>query len=103
MPSIEEGYGLVCAEALGSGAVPLVSEACTDICRHMENALVHAIGDVGALTEHITKLHHDRALLTCLRDGALRSASQHTWTTAGVKLLDVYAEVIAEHRCASSN
>ena len=41
LPSLEEGYGLVCAEAMGSGCVPLVSDACTDLCRHMENALVH--------------------------------------------------------------
>ncbi len=39
LPSIEEGFGLVCTEAMGSGCVPLVSDACTDVCKHMENAL----------------------------------------------------------------
>ena len=34
LPSIEEGFGLVCTEAIGSGCVPLVSDACTDLCRH---------------------------------------------------------------------
>ena len=41
LPSLEEGYGLVCVEAIGCGCVPLVSDACTEVCRHMENALVH--------------------------------------------------------------
>ena len=51
----------MCTEAMGSGCVPLVSDACTDVCIHMENALVHRVGDVEALTQHITMLHEDRA------------------------------------------
>ena len=72
LPSIEEGFGLVCTEAMGSGCVPLVSEACTDICRNMENALVHRVGDVEALTKQITLLHEDRPLLERLRAAGLR-------------------------------
>src|SRR5208282_1875306 len=34
LPSIEEGFGLVCTEAMASGCVPLISEACTDVCRN---------------------------------------------------------------------
>ncbi len=94
LPSIEEGFGLVCVEALGSGSVPLVSAACTDTCVHMENALVHPVGDVTALAEHITMLDADRSLLARLRDGALRSAPEVTWTAAGVTLLDAYRDAI---------
>jgi glycosyltransferase involved in cell wall biosynthesis len=104
LPSIEEGFGLVCAEAMGSGCVPLVSNACTDICRHLENALVHQVGDVQALTEHISMLDEDRSLLNALRAADLREASDFTWTAAGAKLLDVYRETIAMYsrRTASS-
>jgi hypothetical protein len=94
LPSIEEGFGLVCTEAMGSGCVPLVSDACTDVCRHLENALVHRVGGVGALEEHITMLHRDRRLLSRLRDGCLRTAPDVTWTAAGTRLLDVYREVV---------
>ena len=38
LPSIEEGFGLVCTEAMASGCVPLVSNACTELCRHQENS-----------------------------------------------------------------
>jgi glycosyltransferase involved in cell wall biosynthesis len=97
LPSIEEGFGLVVAEAMGCGCVPLISNACTDICRHMENGMVHDVGDVKALQQHLTLLHQDRALLARLRLAALKTARQTTWTVAGAKLLQVYRDVIAAH------
>lgn len=99
LPSIEEGFGLVCVEAIGSGAVPLVSEACTNACRHMENALVHKIGDVKTLTEHITTLYQDRALLERLRSGCLRTAPSLTWKMAGARLLEAYEQAMALGTC----
>ena len=95
LPSIEEGSALVCNEAIGSGCVPLVSRVSSSACRHMENALVHPVGDVAMLQQHITMLHDDRALLTRLREGALASAPRLTWAAAGVVLADVYREVAA--------
>jgi len=94
LPSIEEGFGLVIAEAMGSGCVPLASDACTDICKHMQNGMVHHVGDVDTLTQQFTMLHEDRALLERLRAASLDSAREVTWTAAGVTLLDVYREVI---------
>jgi glycosyltransferase involved in cell wall biosynthesis len=98
LPSIEEGFGLVCTEAMGSGCVPLVSDACTDTCKHMENAMVHHVGNVNALTQHIKMLHDDRSLLERLRAGALNTAPAVTWNAAGVKLLQVYHEIITNRR-----
>jgi glycosyltransferase involved in cell wall biosynthesis len=95
LASIEEGFGLVCTEAMGSGCVPLVSDACTDICKHLDNSLIHHVGDVKALTEHITLLHDDRRLLENLRAAALHTAQKVTWNAAGVKLLQAYREVTA--------
>ena len=101
LASIEEGFGLVCTEAMGSGCVPLVSEACTDTCKHMENALVHRVGDVKALTEHITMIHEDRALLERLRTSSLNAAPTLTWTAAGRRLLQAYQEVIDAARAGN--
>lgn len=94
LPSIEEGFGLVCVEALGSGAVPMVSDACTDVCRHGENALVHHVGDVDAIATQLAQLHADRALLARLRAAALQSAAEVTWTAAGVRLVEAYRETV---------
>jgi glycosyltransferase involved in cell wall biosynthesis len=98
LPSLEEGFGLVCTEAMGSGCVPLVSDACTDICRHGENALVHRVGEVETLARHITMVDDDRALLQRLRASGLSIRDEFTWTAAGARLLEVYRETIAMHR-----
>jgi glycosyltransferase involved in cell wall biosynthesis len=98
LPSIEEGFGLVIVEAMGSGCVPLISEACTDVCRHMQQGLVHKIGDVAAIQQHITMLHEDRQLLAKLRAASLDAAPKLTWTAAGVKLVEAYQEAIASYR-----
>jgi glycosyltransferase involved in cell wall biosynthesis len=92
LPSIEEGFGLVVAEAMGSGCVPLVSSACTEICQHLQNGLVHNVGDVATLTEHIALLDRERPLLDRLRAGAINSAPNFTWAAAGKRLVDVYNE-----------
>ncbi len=94
LPSIEEGFPLVCMEAFGSGCVPVVSEVCIGICEHMQNALIHPIGDVEALTQHITLLNEDRMLLRKLRSAGLKMRDNFTWEAAGVKLLDAYRETI---------
>jgi glycosyltransferase involved in cell wall biosynthesis len=93
LPSIEEGFGLVCTEAIGSGCVPLVSDACTELCVHEQDALVHAVGDVDALTRHLTLLDEDRGRLAELRGACLTAAPTLTWATAGRQLLQVYEEV----------
>jgi len=98
LPSIEEGFGLVITEAMGSGCVPLASEACTEVCSHMKTGLMHRVGDVEALTQHITMLHEDRALLEKLRAASLEATPNLTWTAAGRILLDVYRETIEAYR-----
>jgi glycosyltransferase involved in cell wall biosynthesis len=95
LPTVEEGSPLVCVDALASGCVPVVSDVCAGVCRHMENGLVHPVGDVEMLTEHLTMLDENRDLLGRLREGALRTAPEYTWTATGARLLDVYRDVIA--------
>jgi glycosyltransferase involved in cell wall biosynthesis len=98
LPSIEEGSALVTLEARGSGCVLLVSEAAGAICQHMENALVHRVGDIAALSEHITLLHENRALLEKLRADSVSTVGNITWTAAGKKLFGVYLDIISSNR-----
>jgi glycosyltransferase involved in cell wall biosynthesis len=93
MKQIEEGSALVTSEARGCGCVLVVSDAAGAICKHMENALVHHVGDVKTLTEHLTLLHQNRALLKKLRDASLNTVNELTWSSAGVRLANVYREV----------
>jgi glycosyltransferase involved in cell wall biosynthesis len=102
LPTIEEGSALVTSEARGCGCVLLVSEAAGATCQHLENALVHRVGNVEALTQHITMLHEDRSMLERLRAASLQIAPEFTWASAGVRLLDVYRETIAAHAAVRS-
>lgn len=105
LPTLEEGSALVTSEARASGCVLLVSEAAGAVCRHMENALVHCVGDVAALAQHFTMLHNDRALLKRLRTASLATVSELTWSAASRVLLDAYRETIAacEQRTTDEN
>ncbi|MBE2320238.1 glycosyltransferase family 4 protein [Solirubrobacter sp. CPCC 204708] len=93
LPSIEEGSALVCNEAIGSGCVPLVSDAASGVCHHEVNALVHPVRDVDALAAHITAVNADRGLLRALREQGLAHAADITWSAAGRRLADIYSEV----------
>jgi glycosyltransferase involved in cell wall biosynthesis len=94
LPSIEEGYPLACVEARASGCVLLVSSACAEACAHMENGLVHDVGDVAALTNHITRVFEEPELLARLRAASLATAHELTWDTAGDELLAVYSKLV---------
>ena len=96
LPSIEEGSALVTSEARASGCVLLVSEAAGAICQHMENALVHPVGDVEALTRHLTLLDNQRDLYDRLRASSLSTVAETSWKTAGIRLLAAYRQAIGE-------
>jgi glycosyltransferase involved in cell wall biosynthesis len=94
LPSIEEGFGLVVAEAMGSGCVPLISNACTDICKHLVHGMIHPVADVKILCNQISQLHEDRVLLARLREASLLEAPNVTWKAAGVKLVEAYEQAV---------
>lgn len=98
LPSVEEGFGLVCTEAMASGCIPLVSEACTDLCQHMKNAMVHEVGDTRSLTQHLTALHEDRTLLARLRQSGIEGIDDISWSAAGRSLLNGYREIVKNYK-----
>jgi glycosyltransferase involved in cell wall biosynthesis len=94
LPSIEEGSALVTYDGRGCGNVLLVSDASGAVCEHMENALVHHVGDVKTLTQHLTMLDEDRGLLERLRSASLATAHELTWAAAGEKMLSAYQAIL---------
>lgn len=94
LPTIEEGSALVTYEARACGCVLLVSEAAGAVCRHGENALVHKVGDVAALTRHLDMLSSDRAVLKRLRTNSLSTIQEVFWSHAGQRLVDAYLTAV---------
>jgi D-inositol-3-phosphate glycosyltransferase len=94
LPSIEEGFGLVCTEAMASGCVPLVSDSCTEICANGVNACVHPVGDVACLSAQLSLMAEDERSRRMLREGGLRMIDEISWDAAGVRLAEIYAATV---------
>jgi glycosyltransferase involved in cell wall biosynthesis len=92
LPSVEEGSALVTYEAQACGCVLLVSEAAGARCRDGVEGLVHAPGDVPALTEHLRRVSSDRELLERLREASLARVDELSWAAAGRELAAIYSE-----------
>jgi hypothetical protein len=60
----------------------------------MENALIHAVGDVDTLSEQMSAVHEDRMLLERLRAGAITTATEATWEKAGISLFAAYRRAV---------
>lgn len=101
LSSVEEGSALVTYEARGAGCVLAVSDATGAVATHMVDALVHSARDVGALTQHLTLLHQDRALLHGLRSASLAGRDQLTWAGAGRHLASIYKSIVARRASPS--
>lgn len=96
LPSIEEGSALVTYAAQASGDAILVSEAAGARCIHLVDGLVHPVGDVDALTEHLRLVDGDRALLERLRRAGMETAASLTWSAAGKNLLANYERAVKQ-------
>jgi glycosyltransferase involved in cell wall biosynthesis len=90
LPSVEEGSALVTYEARACGAVLVVSHATGARCLDGVEGLVHAPGDVAALTAHLRALSTDPKLLRRLRRTSLAGIGELSWAGAGAELVRIY-------------
>jgi hypothetical protein len=72
------------------------------MCTHEADALVHRVGDTATLAAHLTMLHENRALLAQFRQASLKNAKAVTWSAAGIRLLQVYRNILAERPAAAA-
>jgi D-inositol-3-phosphate glycosyltransferase len=96
LPSFSEGSALVGYEALGAGAVPLVSSASGCPVVDNVNGLVHMTGDEDGLVAHLEQAMGHPEELSRLRAGAIATRTEWTWDAAGSRLLSLYRRLIAE-------
>jgi glycosyltransferase involved in cell wall biosynthesis len=96
LPSFSEGSALVGYEALGAGAVPLVSTASGCPVIHDVSGLIHATGDEEGLAAHLEQAMGNPAELGRLRAGAISARGEWTWEVAGKRLLSLYRRLTDE-------
>ncbi len=94
LPTVEEGSSLVTYEARACGCVLLVSEASGARSTHMHDSLVHKVGDVASLRDHINLLASNQSFYKKLRKNSLAGLDQLTWEKASEILVDIYYETL---------
>jgi glycosyltransferase involved in cell wall biosynthesis len=98
LPTIEEGSALVTYEAQGAGVIPLVSRASGAMVEHEVNGLLHTPGDVDTLSSQIDLVFGSERVRRALRQGVLAHAPTLTWQAAGIVLVDLYRQALAQLR-----
>ena len=115
LPSVEDGFGLVCAEAMACGLAVIVTEnaGTADIVTHGNDGFIVPIRSPDAIAEHLEALYRDRELLQAMSEAALAKAGNELgWDKYANRLCDFYLtalnyngrpEVSAEARAASAS
>jgi glycosyltransferase involved in cell wall biosynthesis len=97
LPSIEDGFGLVQAQALSCGC-PVIATTHTgaeDLFEDGREGFIVPPRDVAALTEKLTRLYHDPDLLTEMSAAAIpRVMKLGGWDTYGRKMMAVFDDLL---------
>ena len=80
---------MVAFEAVGAGAVPLVSDRCGIELTHGQTGLVHRVADETALAEHLAVVLDPEKAQT-MRHRILYERERWTWQSAARRLVEVY-------------
>lgn len=96
LPSIEEGFGMVMAEALACGC-PVVASSNTgasDFFTDGEEGFVFPSGDIDALSQKIIQLHEDPELLAAMSEKArVRVQGLGGWDTYGEATFALFSDL----------
>ena len=95
-PSIYEGFGLPVLEAMACGTPVITSSASSLPEVAGDAALMVEPLDVDALTEAISKVLSDRALVEQLRLSGLRQAAGFSWQRCAAETAEVYRTALKD-------
>jgi glycosyltransferase involved in cell wall biosynthesis len=101
LPSVEDGFGLVCAEAMACGLAVIVTEnaGTADIVTHGKDGFIVRIRSPESIAEHIEMLYRDRTLRLAMSDAALAKARDELgWDTYANRLSGFYRYVLERGR-----
>jgi glycosyltransferase involved in cell wall biosynthesis len=96
LPSLEDGFGLVCAEAMACGlpAIVTVNAGAADIITHGKDGFVVPIRSPDAIAKHIEMLYRDQTLCQAMSDAAVAKARNELgWDRYAARLCDFYRSI----------
>jgi glycosyltransferase involved in cell wall biosynthesis len=101
MPSEDEAQARVYLETQSCGRVILASNiaAAREVITHGETGVLFRMGDAADLAAGILRLAADAELRATIGRRARRRISAHAMPTIVRAYLDVFADVVARHRC----
>jgi glycosyltransferase involved in cell wall biosynthesis len=102
LPSFEEGSALVTYEARACGCVLVISDRSGAPAEPGVDALVHRAGDQAGLERDLLSLASDSELRARVRAASLARVGELTWTAAGARLVEAYAEALARRATSAS-
>jgi glycosyltransferase involved in cell wall biosynthesis len=93
-PSVEDGFGLVVAEAMACGLPVVVSDhtGAADLVQHGENGFVVSYSDVAGYAAALETLRANPSLANRMGRAARATAQRHTWTAYQQRLVDLHLD-----------
>lgn len=101
LPSVEDGFGLVCAEAMACGLAVIVTEnaGTADIVTHGNDGFIVPIRSPDAIAERLEELYRDRELLKAMSEAASAKARNELgWDKYASRLCDFYCTALNYNR-----
>ncbi len=98
LPSAYEGFPFTILEAMAAGT-PVVASCIPGIDEQIvpdETGLMHPVGDIEAIAQHVLRILQDRQLADRLASAARRLVEEHyNWDVIGSRTEQAFASVIA--------
>ncbi len=97
LPSIDEGFAMVQAEAMACG-LPVISSSNTggeDIIRNGVDGFIVPVRDVGTLKEKISYLYEHEEKRKEMGRNALERAKEFTWDRYGERMVEAYKTILS--------
>lgn len=98
LPSIQDGFGMVMAQAMACGCPVIASEntGARDLFTDGREGFIVPAGDVEGIADRLRRLHADRDLLEAMSEAAVaRTRAIDGWGAYAERLMDAYAHLIA--------
>jgi glycosyltransferase involved in cell wall biosynthesis len=93
LPSLQEGFGMVVAEAAASGLPVIISENVGAMIRDGQDGFVVPIRDPDALADRLVRLYEDEDLRQRMARSAHQYIQQFTWERYHTGLIAIYHEL----------